>query len=251
MIKLSERLQIIADRIEPAETMADIGTDHGFLPVFLRESGRCSKVIMTDISFPSLEKARANASRCSAQVQKGIEFRAGDGLHVISPGEVNAVVISGMGGKLIRDIMSSDMDITCSVNKFVLQPRIGQGHLRRWLCMNGFIITNEDLVTEGDYIPEIITALTPDELSSYADDMYKGYEERMMAASGDDIIWKIPPWIIRASGPVEQFLIRNINKEKKKLENVMLAKTRKLELEEKIKCDIKYLESLVEELNNG
>ena len=133
MIKLSERLQIIADRIEPAETMADIGTDHGFLPVFLRESGRCSKVIMTDISFPSLEKARANASRCSAQVQKGIEFRAGDGLHVISPGEVNAVVIAGMGGKLIRDIMSSDMDITCSVNKFVLQPRIGQGHLRRWL----------------------------------------------------------------------------------------------------------------------
>ena len=160
MIKLSDRLQIIADRIKPAETMADIGTDHGFLPIYLKETGICSRVIMADISEPSLGKARMNAAFCSEEIRNGLEFRAGDGLQILSRGEVEAVVIAGMGGRLIRDIMAEDMDITRSVRRFVLQPRIGQGYLRKWLYLNGFSIISEDLVYEGDYIPEIITVST-------------------------------------------------------------------------------------------
>lgn len=251
MVKLSNRLQTIAERIKPSKTMADIGTDHGFLPIYLRETGQCHKVIMTDISLPSLEKAKKNAELCSGEIKEGIMLRAGDGLHVISPGEVSAVVIAGMGGRLIRDIMASDMNITRSVEKFVLQPRIGQGYLRKWLCLNGFIITEEDLVIEGDYIPEIITVINPGKVSYKAESMYSGYEERMMSADSGDLIWKIPPWIIRASGPVDQFLERNIDREKKKLENVMKANTRNIELEEKLNRGINYLSELAEEYRNG
>lgn len=251
MIKLSDRLHMIAERIKPAKTMADIGTDHGFLPIYLRETGQCNKVIMTDISFPSLDKARENAARCSDEISSGFEFRAGDGLDVLSYGEVEAVVIAGMGGKLIRDILASDMEMTRSVERFVLQPRIGQGYLRKWLCSNGFIITSEDLVVEGDYIPEIITAVNPDLMSECHENLFKNFEERMLSSDGDDMLWKIPPWIIKASGPVGQFLDRNLDKEKKKLENVMKAKIRNIELEKKITRDIDYLSGLAEEYKNG
>ena len=63
MIKLSDRLQVIADRVEKNKTMADIGTDHGFLPIYLIQSGKCRKVIATDISMLSLSKAIENAER--------------------------------------------------------------------------------------------------------------------------------------------------------------------------------------------
>lgn len=253
MIKLSDRLQIIADRIKPAETMADIGTDHGFLPIYLKETGICSRVIMADISEPSLGKARMNAAFCSEEIRNGLEFRAGDGLQILSRGEVEAVVIAGMGGRLIRDIMAEDMDITRSVRRFVLQPRIGQGYLRKWLYLNGFSIISEDLVYEGDYIPEIITVLSPDvsDSSYYGESLFRQCDERMKAADGDDILWRIPPWIIRAEGPVSEFLCRNIAREEKKLSNVRMAKIRNRQLEDRICEDISYLLRLKEEYENG
>lgn len=251
MIKLSDRLQIIADRIRPAETMADIGTDHGFLPIYLKESGSCSRVIMADISEPSLDKARMNAASCSEEIREGFEFRAGDGLQILSCGEVEAVVIAGMGGRLIRDIMAADMDVTRSVDRFVLQPRIGQGHLRKWLYSGGFRIISEDLVYEGDYIPEIITVLSPDAADSGTTDMFSYCDEGMTAADGDDIVWKVPPWIVRAGGPVSEFLRRSISREEDKLRNVRMAKVRNRALEDRICEDINYLLRLKEVYENG
>jgi len=252
MVKLSDRLQIMADRIEPSKTMADIGTDHGFLPIYLVENKKCTKVIMADISEPSLDKARANAQECSAECQMAFEFRAGDGLKVIEQDEVEAVAVAGMGGKLIRDIMAENMDVTRSVDKYVLQPRIGQGHLRKWLCANNFNIICEDLVIEGDYIPEIITVETVlPETPSKVMSIYEKYKNEMETCDGDHMIWRVPPWITIASGPVADFLHRAISRETDKLKNVMRAKTRKLALESQIRSDIKYLKMLLKEYNDG
>ena len=112
------------------------------LPVFLLQSGQCDRVILADISVPSLAKAEENCSRyftgeyeeCAARA----EFRVGDGLTVLKPGEVDAVVIAGVGGKLITELLERDMEHTCSFRKYVFQPRIGQGILRKWLCDHGF-----------------------------------------------------------------------------------------------------------------
>lgn len=253
MIKLSDRLQIIADRVEKNKTMADIGTDHGFLPIYLIQSGKCKKVIATDISMLSLSKAIENAERILKD-NKVFEARKGNGLNVLDDGEADTVVIAGMGGKLIRDIMAADLKHTCSFNRFVLQPRIGQGVLRKWLCENGFRIINEDVVHEGSYIPEIITVLSP---SKRKHRHISCLNEAFIGASaagncnGEDIRFKVPAWIINAGGPIEEFLRKNIEQEKNILKNVMLAKKRNVESEKKICNNIYYLKKLLKEVEYG
>jgi|GEM_PF-208066 len=160
MIRLSERLKIIEEEIHKGETMADIGTDHGYLPLVLFKKGICSKVIMADVSRGSLKKARENA----VDALKGdidlvdVDFRLGNGLEVLEPGEVDVVVIAGMGGLLMAEIIGADMDKSSTFKRFILQPRNGQGKLRYWLKENGFEITAEHLAKEGRFICEILVA---------------------------------------------------------------------------------------------
>lgn len=309
MTELSIRLQKIADRINEGETMADIGTDHGFLPIYLIENDISPSVIMTDVSRPSLMKGSDNLDMLGADRDRA-DFRVGDGISVLKSGETDAVVIAGMGGMLIRDIMSVDMDHTCSFRKYILQPRTRQGHLRKWLLENGFTIIHEDLVEEGRFIPEIITALSPqtdgtctdgvcidaacidgvqadgvymgdvrmDDVhtaGSATDDVHTAGSETYVVHTaagdvtgdcrlcirgisfaseedtGEDIIYRVPPWITQATGPVEEFLSRNIENEKKRLENVMLAKERDMQQEDRICRGIAYLKCLLEEYRNG
>lgn len=157
MIKLSDRLKTIAEEIELGETVADIGTDHGFLPVFLWESGVCSKVIMTDISEGSLNKARENCRRLHPGTE--FDFRLGGGIEVIGRGEVDCIVMAGMGGILMTEILGKDPAKAASYKKLILQPRNNIGALRHWLYDNGFSIKNEKLVRERKYICEVLTAV--------------------------------------------------------------------------------------------
>lgn len=251
MIKLSDRLQTIANRINRGETMADIGTDHGFLPIYLIQNNISPRVIMADVSEPSLMKAKHNFDAEGDIDGEKVDFRVGDGLSVLANAEVDTIVIAGMGGKLIRDIMAADMSLTCSFKKFILQPRIGQGHLIRWLIENNFLIISEDLVREGKFIPEIITAVTPGMERFCQDKAELGIPGfNLEDTTGDDMIFKIPPWIISANGPVEDFLIRNIDKEENKLQNVMSSKNRNQQFERKISDEIDYLKDLLEEYRN-
>ncbi len=158
MIKLSERLELIANLIDKDETMADIGTDHGFLPVALWERGICKKIILSDVNKGPLEKASENIKATNP----GIEFdlRLGNGLETIELGEVSTLVIAGMGGVLITEILGADLEKSKSFKKIILQPRNGQGKLRYWLLTNGFHIMKEDLVKEGLYLCEILVVKT-------------------------------------------------------------------------------------------
>lgn len=262
MIKLSDRLQIIAERLKSEKTMADIGTDHGFLPVFLLQSGQCERAVLADISVPSLDKARENCSRYFAgeyaDCAQRAEFRAGDGLTVLQPGEVDAVVIAGVGGKLITELLERDLEHTYSFRKFIFQPRIGQGILRKWLCDHGFKIIHEDLVEEGNFIPEIITALSPgaSQLTDYEEnrkpDLAASYLKDLEEAEQEDhrleLFYQIPPWIVSAQGPVEAFLTRMLSREQSVLEQIMLSKDRDRDSEE-IRCEnIYYIKGLLRQI---
>ncbi len=156
MIKLSDRLKAIEGLILPGETVADIGTDHGFLPMSLWETGKSPHVIMSDIGQGPLKKAETNISKHFRDHQ--FDIRIGSGLETLKPGEVDVVVIAGMGGQLISDILGSDLNKTRSFSRYILQPRSAQNRLRGWLIDNGFCITDEILVREGKYICEIISA---------------------------------------------------------------------------------------------
>ena len=158
MIKLSERLECIANRIDKGETVADIGTDHGYLPIYLWENKISPKVIMADISKGSLQKAKDNCKL--SQPEFDFDCRLGDGLEVLQPHEVDTVVMAGMGALLIIEMLEWDIIKTRSYKKFILQPRNNLGKLVKWLKDNRFDITNYDLVKEGKRICEILTVCT-------------------------------------------------------------------------------------------
>lgn len=156
-MKLTPRLQKIADEIKPGETMADIGTDHGFLPLFLWEQGISPQVIMADISKGSLDKAAENCRLLAPDTD--FDLRLGSGLEVLAPGEVDTVVMAGIGGNLICELLGKDLQKSWSFPKYILQPRRHIGRLRFWLYDNGFSITNEQLVREGKFICEVLTVI--------------------------------------------------------------------------------------------
>ncbi len=158
-MKLSERLQKIADEIGKGEAMADIGTDHGFLPIYLFQEGISPRVVLTDVSPGSLAKAREDLDRFGPGCREGISLRLGSGLSVLEPGEVETVVMAGMGGMLMTRLLGEDLAKTRTYRKFILQPRRHLGRLRCWLWDQGFTIEREQLARESHFIWPILTVL--------------------------------------------------------------------------------------------
>ena len=153
---LSERLKAIASFIPKNSIVADIGTDHGYLPVYLIEKGISKKVIATDISINSLEKISQLVK--TKGLEERIDIRQGNGLGVLKAFEVDTLVIAGMGGLLIRDILDNNKDIANSVVNFILQPNVASKELREYLYANSFEIVDEKLVKESGKFYEIIYA---------------------------------------------------------------------------------------------
>lgn len=234
MIKLTDRLQIIADEIKQNETMADIGTDHGFLPISLWERGICSKVIMADISEGSLNKARVNAQ--VLYPEETFDFRLGSGLEVLLPEEVDNVVIAGMGGILMTEIMEKDLSKTRSFKKMILQPRSGQGKLRYWLIRNDFSIMKESLVREGKYICEILTV----EPGCHAN----AVSREISGCGPDSIEYEVPPWIWKAGPLVQEFVENRIAAEERILAGLGKSHIPDPAGENRIRENIRYLKTI-------
>ncbi|ERT64871.1 class I SAM-dependent methyltransferase [Peptoniphilus sp. BV3AC2] len=149
---ISKRLNKISSHIK-GKRMADIGTDHGLVPIFLIENKIVDYAIAADISKPSLQKAIDLAK------EKNIELdaRLGDGMEVLNPEDgIETVVIAGMGGVLIGEILSAS-EISKNV-RLILQPMQGARELRKYLFENGYEIIDEDVVFEDDRYFEIIVA---------------------------------------------------------------------------------------------
>ncbi|MCG8541933.1 MAG: class I SAM-dependent methyltransferase [Clostridia bacterium] len=153
-MKLTKRLKTIADLVPQGYNVADIGTDHGYLPVYLIKNRIAKKVIAVDINEGPLENAKKTIK--NYKLEDYIQTRLGSGLSPIEPGEVDIVIIAGMGGLLIRDIFLDNRNVVGTVNKFILQPMVAQDELRKWLSQNDFKITDEKLAKEGSKLYEIL-----------------------------------------------------------------------------------------------
>lgn len=236
MIKLSPRLQKMADLIQPGETVADIGTDHGFLPMALWESGISPRVILSDINSGPLEKARVNIEKYFPETE--FDVRLGSGLSAIHPVEVDAIIIAGMGGQLISEILGEDLNKTRTFKRMILQPRNAQDKLRAWLMENGFFIYDESLVREGKYLCEIIAVLPGNEAHS------PGNESDLSHGGPMDL--EVSPVLFEKQDPLlVEFIENKIRIEKKILEAVKngVGKDKYKKLEE-TEHRIKLLEEL-------
>lgn len=138
---ITPRLEMILRHAE-GKSCADIGTDHAYVPIKLKERG--VHVIATDIRKGPLEMAAKNAKKHGCD----IELRLGGGLSPLSPGEAECIIIAGMGGEMIEKIIAEDMAVARE-SLLILQPMNGQRELRQFLAENDFHIICEDIAVEG------------------------------------------------------------------------------------------------------
>ncbi len=176
-LRLSERLSACAEMVRSGGVVADIGTDHAMLPVYLVESGICERAIASDIAKKPYEGAMAFVRE--HELTDMIDVRLGGGLEKIAPDEVSDIVIAGMGGELIAQILEDTDWVKNNKYNLILQPMSKAGVLRFWLMTNGFSIESETAVTDSGRDYTIINS------------RYTG--EKTTPAEGDTYCGKLVP----------------------------------------------------------
>jgi len=137
-IKLSTRLKALAELIRKDAAVADIGTDHGYLPVFLAQTGTAKRIIASDISSASLSSARRSAE--VFDVSEAITFHVANGLDGIASTDVDTIVIAGLGGETILSILEKAPWTKSHNITLILQPQTKIDLLSRFLYDNGYEI---------------------------------------------------------------------------------------------------------------
>lgn len=222
-MELSKRLEFIANHIDRVIALSDIGTDHGYIPLYALRKGLCEKAIASDINKDPLDKAKLNA--LLEGMGDELEFRLGGGLEPLKDGEVQAAVIAGMGGNLIRDILEKDLSKIDNIDYLILQPAQNPEVLREYLYTNDYEIIAEDLCKdEGKYY-----------------ELFKVKRKSGENTGLDKIYYEVSPKLLMSKHPLmKEYLESKLESYSKILGFVTeevgsdSAEVRKSELEEKI-----------------
>ncbi len=149
-IKLDNRLLLCAEFVRQDSAVADIGTDHAYLPVYLAQKGKIKKAIAADINEGPLKSGIETINRCG--VSDTVSARLSNGLEKISPDECDDVIIAGMGGELICSIIEAAPWLKSRDKQLILQPMTRPQTLRSFLYSNGFEIIREQAVASDGRI---------------------------------------------------------------------------------------------------
>lgn len=152
---LSPRLQAIANLITPCQCMADIGTDHAYLPVWLCLNHVCKTAIAADINQGPLDRAAATVGRFG--LTDKISLRLGSGADPLTPGEADAIVIAGMGGLLIGELLMANPEVFKEAKQILLQPMSSIPELRETLYKTGYTICQEILVPKEEKLYHLLS----------------------------------------------------------------------------------------------
>ena len=219
-MELSKRLNWIIEKLDKVDIIMDVGTDHGYIPIYLVKNNIASKVIASDINKDPLKKAEINASLDG--VSDKIDLRLGGGLVPLKNKEANAVIIAGMGGNLIRDILENDFNKVKNLEYLILQPAQNPEVLRKYLYNSDYEIIDEDIcLDEGKYY-----------------EIFKVKYKKGDYISLEDIFYEISPMILNKKSPVfKSYIESKIDKNEKVMEfikdNTEHAIERKNQLKEK------------------
>ncbi|MGC4019576.1 MAG: class I SAM-dependent methyltransferase [Muricomes sp.] len=151
-MELTKRMQAVADLVSPGYKIADIGTDHAYIPIFLTEEGRIPAAVAMDVNEGPLMRAREHI--LESGLSDKIEVRLSDGFEKLLPGEADSAIIAGMGGMLVMKILKKDWNVTISLKECILQPQSEIAKVRTFLLQEGFLFIEEDMVfDEGKFYP--------------------------------------------------------------------------------------------------
>ena len=227
---MNKRLNALAEMVDKGSRVADIGTDHAYLPIELMNENKVSYAIASDIAAGPLQNAKDDI--VAAGFEDKIETRLGAGLSTITKTDkIDTVVIAGMGGKLMVQILDDALNNGFKFKNLVLEPNIGEPGVRKWLIEHQYRILTEDLIAEAGHTYELIKARLGEERESLTEkELYFG------------------PFILKEKNPVfyqkwqgqlvyHEKLLTNLNKAKKKDHN-------------RIKQIEKELDLIKEELND-
>ena len=170
-VHLDNRLQLCAAFVRRGARVADIGTDHAYLPVWLCRNNICPSAIAADVKPEPL--ARGRLTIAAAHMNDRVEARLSDGLQAIAEEEAEDIVIAGMGGELIAKIIGGCPYAHNPQKQFILQPMTKSEALLRWLCANGFAIRRQDCCVAGGKCYTVLSAyytgqtVKPDALFPY------------------------------------------------------------------------------------
>lgn len=204
-MELSKRLQAVADLVGNGEVVADIGTDHGYIPIYLVQSGKCSKVLAMDINEGPYLRAKQHVAGYGLSHQ--IETRQSDGMKALENNEVTSVIIAGMGGGLVMKILDQDRRLWPELQELILQPQSELAKVRAYLQENHWTITKEDMVfEEGKYYPM----------------MYVTHEEKgTQSAKYNHMELEYGPKLLQMKHPILlQFIMREIELKTKVLQSL-------------------------------
>ncbi|WP_404329304.1 tRNA (adenine(22)-N(1))-methyltransferase [Mesobacillus maritimus] len=154
--KLSDRLATVANYIPKGSRIADIGSDHAYLPCHMVKKGAVRYAIAGEVAEGPYQSALKQVQL--EGLTESIVVRKGDGLEVIEAGEVECITIAGMGGTLITSILEAGKDKLVNVERLILQPNVGAHAIRRWLSEHHWKLVSESILKEDGKIYEVLVA---------------------------------------------------------------------------------------------
>jgi tRNA (adenine22-N1)-methyltransferase len=170
--KLSNRLSTVAKYVPKGARLADIGSDHAYLPCFLAKNGQIEFAVAGEVVLGPFQSAELQVT--SEGLTDFISVRLGDGLEVIKENEVNCITIAGMGGALITSILENGKNKLGSVRRLILQPNISAISIRKWFIDNGWELLGEEILEEDGKIYEILVGEKGEPLKPYGENIEKG-----------------------------------------------------------------------------
>ncbi|MGJ7921398.1 tRNA (adenine(22)-N(1))-methyltransferase [Neobacillus sp. LXY-4] len=169
---LSLRLQTVVKYIPQGLKIADIGSDHAYLPCHVVSKGISPFAIAGEVVEGPYQSAMKQVKL--EGLESKILVRKGDGLAVINPNEVDCITICGMGGTLISTILERGKEKLGTIKRLILQPNVGSKAVRKWLLENGWMLIEEEIIAEDGKVYEVLVAEQGSPLTGYEQDIESG-----------------------------------------------------------------------------
>lgn len=174
--RLSERLKLVAAFVPQGSRIADIGTDHAYVPIYLAEQGRIASALAMDVKEGPLKRAREHIAGYKGDCP--IQARLSDGLKELKAGEADTVIIAGMGGELEISILDAGRHVWDSVKTWILSPQSDLDKVRRFLADHGFLIDREAMLKEDGKFYTVMSVSRG--TMSYEKEIYYLYGKRLL-----------------------------------------------------------------------